>query len=643
MLLQLDGITKRFGGRTLFEDLALVVRPGDRVGLLGPNGVGKTTLLRMIAENDGWDDGQIHRAKGIRVGLLRQEIDPGREHSVHAEVASSLTELDALEAELRELEGLMAQHGEAGREIPADEAERYDRCHSAFEFAGGFEREARVDRILDGLGFDEARRAAPLSTFSGGWLMRVELAKLLLVAPDLLLLDEPTNHLDLPSLEWFDETLTKYRGAAILVSHDRTFLRRHVTRVAELGPRRFDVYEATYDKYLDQKVARQDQLLSRKRSQDREIAQTERFIQRFRAKSTKARQVQSRIRALDKIERVEVVEDRARKMRLRIPAPIRSGESVLRLDGIEKSYGENVVYRGIDFEIRRGERVALAGPNGAGKSTLLRIAAGELGFDAGARKLGHKVEVGFFAQHQLEVLDTSRTILAELESIAQIDDYPRLRSHLGAFLFSGDDVDKKVGVLSGGEKARLALAKMLLRPSNFLVLDEPTNHLDVVACEVLETALREYAGTLLLISHDRSFINALATRVVDVRGGTLRDYPGNYDAYLRKFQAGDGTAEPAVASTVAASKQDRMAARERSKAGVRTQSKARKKLSKLEETIPRLEGELESATHRLGDPEVYRDGEAVRQIETDRTRLRAEIDAAYREWEVLAAELESND
>jgi ATP-binding cassette subfamily F protein 3 len=519
MLLRLEGLEKRHGARVLFRNVDLDVRRGDRIGLVGPNGAGKTTLLRMAAGLEPADGGRRIVSRGVRIALLRQEIDPGLQRSVREEVGSVLAALDALEAELRDLEQRMAEIGHAGGELPPALAARYDQVHTAFERGGGFDRGARVDRVLAGLGFGESQRDRPLCSFSGGWLMRVELAKLLLAEPDVLLLDEPTNHLDLPSIEWFEETLEGFRGAVVVISHDRTFLRRHAAKLAELDRGAFRVTVGGYDRFLEEREERRAQLEARHQAQERRVAASERFIERFRAKASKARQVQSRVKALEKLERIEL-EPRARKrMRLRIPEPARAGAVVLALRGIHKSYGETRVYRGVDLEVQRGDRVALAGPNGAGKSTLLRIAAGVLPFEGGERSLGHNVRCAFFAQHTLESLRSEHSVLDELASVARTDDVPRLRGHLGAFLFSGEDVDKTVGVLSGGEKSRLALAKMLLRPANLLVLDEPTNHLDLDACEVLEEALRTYRGTLLFISHDRSFINALATRVVEVSHG----------------------------------------------------------------------------------------------------------------------------
>ncbi len=640
MLLRLEEVSRSVGTRLLFRDVDLTLNRGDRVGLVGPNGVGKTTLLRIAAGIDPPDSGRRVVPRDVRIAMLSQEIDPGRTVSVREEVSSALSHLTDLEDEMRKLEAEMEGLGRQGRDVPADVAEHYDRARVAFEFGGGFEREARVERVLAGLGFHGDNPGRPLNTFSGGWLMRVELAKLLLSAPDVLLLDEPTNHLDLPSIEWFEETLCEFGGAVIMISHDRAFLRRHVDRVAELEAARFTLYTGNYDRYLELKVERSEQLESQKRNQDRQIAEQERFIERFRSKASKARQVQSRIKALKKLQRIELPPRSGARIRLKLPPPDRAGESIVRLKDVHKSYGEKQVYEGIDFFVRRGDRIALAGPNGAGKSTLLRIAAGNLDFDAGTREFGHNVKVAFYAQHQLDGLNASNTVLEELATAATTNDVPRLRGHLGAFLFSGDDVKKQVQVLSGGEKARLALAKLLLRPVNFLVLDEPTNHLDVMACEVLEDALRGYPGALLFISHDREFINALATRVVEVVDGRLTEYLGNYDDYRRRVDSSQptGMSLPEAVPAVPTTKQERVAARAQARDQTRRLERVRKRLSNLELEIAATEEELEQLGWRLGDPEVYRDGERVRALEAERDTLRGRVEASYRDWEAAAAE-----
>jgi ATP-binding cassette subfamily F protein 3 len=638
MTLRLAGISRTFGGRTLFAGVDLEVRAGDRIALVGANGVGKTTLLRIAAGVEPPDAGERGCSRGERVALLRQEIDPARPGTVQAEAASAFAHLDALEAELRQVEAEMAQDRE---HVPAALAERYDRLHAHLLREDGFSREAQVERVLEGLGFDAEARARPLASFSGGWLMRVELAKLLLQDPDVLLLDEPTNHLDLPSLEWFDETLAAFRGGVVLVSHDRAFLRRHAARVAELAGGRLTVFAGGWDFYVSERERRREQAEASLRAQDRKVAETERFIERFRYKASKARQVQSRVKALEKLERVEAPSAPSRRMRLALPEPARAGAVPLELSGVHKAYGEQVVYRGVDLQIRRGEKLALVGPNGAGKSTLLRILAGVLPFERGERRVGHQVQVAFFAQHQLDALDPRASVLEELERGAALEDQPRLRSHLGAFLFPGDDVQKKVSVLSGGEKARLALAKLLLRPSNVLVLDEPTNHLDVSACEVLESALVAYTGTLVLISHDRAFLNAVATRVVEVRHGVLREFPGNYDDYLRRASGAEGSGaggrpverDPA---RVALADQER----ERARAARREAERARRRFAALEAEIAEREGALEALTFRLADPELWRDAEQARRLSADRDALRATLDGLYPEWERLAVLLE---
>ena len=649
MLLQLQDAGRRIGARWLFKNANLTVRPGDRVGIVGPNGSGKTTLLSLLAGQESPDEGQIQYQRHVQIGLLQQEIDPNLGHSVETEARRALASLDAIEQEMRQLELDMAKSGEQQQGISADVAERYDLLSTQFAHAGGFEQEARVSRVLAGLGFDEEARRRPLSTFSGGWLMRVELAKLFLAQPQVMLLDEPTNHLDLPSIQWFEEELEDFPGALLIVSHDRTFLRRHVTRVLDLdGHGRCASYEGGYDSYLTQREERRSLLLAQKANQDRDIAQMERFVERFRAKATKARQAQSRIKALEKIDRIEIDDDRARTMRLRIPEPPRSGQNVVSLENIHKSYGENEIYTGVDFAVHRGEKVALAGPNGAGKSTLLRIIAGALEFDEGERRLGHEVDLAFFAQHQLDALSSEATVLEELTRFAQHDDIPRLRGHLGAFLFSGDDVDKKIGVLSGGEKARVALAKLLLRPVNLLVLDEPTNHLDIGSCEILEEALSGYAGTLIFVSHDRTFINRLATRVIEVEYGNLESFIGNYDDYLfRKDQAESKTETPtstAQAPPVAEesaeapkplSKEERKRERERRK----NKDKLERKIQKLELKIAEAESELEKSGWRLSDPEIYADAGKVAEIHSEQTETQNRINELYGEWERANDEL----
>ena len=660
MLIRLNDLARQIGGRTLFEHASLGLNAGDRVGLVGPNGAGKSTLLRMVAGDEPCDEGEVIKSRGLRIGMIRQEIDPNLDHSVQQEAATALSHLDELELEMRDLEHQMASLGDAHREIPVAIAERYDAVSTRFTHGGGYERESRIAAVLAGLGFDDAARSRPLNSFSGGWLMRVELAKLFLSDPDVLLLDEPTNHLDLPAIAWFEETIVAFDGAVIVVSHDRTFLRKHATRIAEVdGTGRFTVYEGNFDRYLELREEMREHLLARKHNQDREIAQMERFVERFRAKASKAKQAQSRIKALSKIDRIELAPEAKRRMRMKIPDPPRAGQVVMNLAQIHKSYDENKVYDGIDFQVRRGDKIALAGPNGAGKSTLLRIVAGTLDFDSGERVAGHNVEVAFFAQHQLEALHPQLTVLEELERDAPSEDYPRLRGHLGGFLFSGDDVDKKVSVLSGGEKARVALAKLLLRPANLLVLDEPTNHLDIASCEVLEEALAGFAGTLVFVSHDRTFINALANRVVEVNYGVLSEYIGNYDDFMAKKTAleqrsntpkatDSSVAEPPrklpappvakpkeSAPAAKLSKAERAAQRARRKA----HDKIQRRIERIEELIEQEERSLEALGWKLGDPKIASDAVQLQELQGERVAVQQLIEEQYRDWERLSDEL----
>ena len=538
-MIQIEEASKSFGAQTVFRDLTWHITRGQRVGLVGPNGAGKTTLCRILLGEAEVDAGQVRRAKATTIGYLPQEIAPAGDGSVLGHLLAGFPDVQRLETEM---ELLAAEMAEVENGAAEDLMERYGDLQHRFESLGGYRLEARAKAILGGLGFSPAESHAPLAKLSGGWRMRVALGRLLLQSPDLLLLDEPTNHLDLESLQWLEDFLAAYEGTVVIISHDRYFLNRVVDRIAELELGRFALYVGDYDDYQAQKLLRQEQLVAAQKSQAEQIEKMERFIRKFRYKATKARQVQSRIKQLDKIERVEMIRA-PKRIHFRFPQPGRSGTVVSELRKVHKAYGDNLVYRGVDFRLLRGDRVALVGPNGAGKSTLLKIVAGVLPFEKGDRILGHNASVHYYAQHQLDALTPKNSVLDELASVADLEMQPRLRAILGAFLFSGDDVDKPVAVLSGGEKSRLALAKMLLRPANLLCLDEPTNHLDVTAREILEEALDQFDGTMLFISHDRYFINRVATKVVEVRDGRLFEYAGDYDYYLEKREE-----EPAAGS-----------------------------------------------------------------------------------------------
>jgi ATP-binding cassette subfamily F protein 3 len=642
-VLRIEAISKSYGSRTLLDAVTLHVHPGDRVGLIGRNGEGKTTLLRLIAGLEQADDGRITPRRGARIGYLRQEIDPNSERPLIEEVRTVHAHLQEMERNLRALEHEISALGADGSAVPGALATRYDELTEAFRSAGGFAAEAELRSILTGLGIRQEKWHQPLRTFSGGWLMRVELAKLLLSRPEILLLDEPTNHLDIPSIRWFEGVLDSYPGAVIVVSHDRTFLDRHVTRVAELSHARLTAYAGNYTAYLEQKVHRERELRSRRANLDRQIEHAQKFVERFGAKATKATQAESRKKKIAKLRQERdglALAPERRRLKFRFKSVPRSGDIVLRLEAVSKAYATTRVYDGLDLELRRGERIALVGPNGAGKSTLLRIAAGLLPIDSGTRELGHNVTAAFYAQHQLDALDPSHTVLEEVESSAALAEVPRLRTLLGTFLFSGDDTLKKVSVLSGGEKARVALAKLLLGEANFLILDEPTNHLDLQAREVLQNALQQFDGTLLFISHDRSFINALANQVIEVLPGSdsavLRRFAGDYDEYGRRLEAEEVSTAPVPRPARAKRGRETLESRQRQK----RLRELRTRAGDAETAIEADEQELERLGWLSADPALTRDGERMRDLQKDRRGLEERLPTLYSEWETLTAQIE---
>src|ERR1700730_14353359 len=627
-MIGLDAVSKGYGGQQLLQDCTWRIGRGERIGLVGPNGAGKTTVCRIIASVEETDAGRVHRDSGVTVGYLPQEVTTGEDRTVLAEALSGFDEVWRLEAELEARAARMAGPGAESELIDA-----YGEIQHRVEALGGYRLEAEAKIILGGLGFapDDVHR--PLAEFSGGWRMRAALARLLLLAPDLLLLDEPTNHLDIESLQWLEGFLSSYVGSVVVVSHDRYFLNRMVTSIAEVTDGAITLYVGDYDHFLVEREARQALLEARARNQAKRVAEIERFVERFRYQATKARQVQSRVKMLNKLERIEVGRA-ARRIRFTFPQPPRTGRLVGRLVGIHKAYGPTVVYEGANFEVERGQRVALVGINGAGKSTLLKILAGVLPIDAGERTLGTHVGVHYYAQHQLDALEASRTVLQELEVSDPASSIERLRTILGSFLFSGDDADKRVAVLSGGEKARVALAKMLVRPAALLCLDEPTNHLHLASKEVLEDALVSFAGTIVFISHDRYFINRIASHVVEVDHGRLHVHLGSYDDYLERIADGAAPPKPAPVATGPAPRRPAPhAPASHPKSAFSTPTPAKSKMPKavskeikalktrlaaVETQIAELERRLEEIALALADPDLYRDGERARTIAQQR-------------------------
>src|SRR5688572_20260988 len=537
-MLQLQDVTKAFGEKVLLEHVTWQVGDRDRVGLCGPNGAGKTTLLKMLADLDEPDSGVIQKPNALTLGYLPQDGLSHSGRSVVAEGSLALKPLLDLKTEMHDLEEKLGDPSlsEADHETILA---RYSQVQDRFRLSDGYQIELKVATVLRGLGFEPATQDQLTDHLSVGWQMRLALAKLLLSAPDLLMLDEPTNHLDLDARNWLEEYLVAYPHSVILVSHDRYFLDAVVTHIADLTLRKITEYHTNYTRYLQERDAALERLREAKRRQDEEIQRVEEFINRFRYQATKAAQVQSRIKMLDKVERLEVPPER-KKIHFQFPPAPKSGRMVLELKGARKAYRaeaakpaqEKVVLNHVDLHIERGDRIALVGPNGAGKSTLMRLLSGEESPDQGTRAEGHQVVMQYFAQDEATRLDPALTVYETLSAGSPHTMVPMIRNILGGFLFSGDDVYKKAGVLSGGERTRLAVARMLLRPSNTLLLDEPTNHLDIDSKEVLLDALVDFGGTLVFVSHDRYFVEQLATKIIDVGDGKATLYPGTYEAFL---------------------------------------------------------------------------------------------------------------
>jgi ATP-binding cassette subfamily F protein 3 len=649
-MIQVEAVAKAYAGQPILRDLSWRIPDRERIGLVGPNGAGKTTLCRLLAGVEEPDEGRIVRPRETTVGYLPQEAAGSPVGSVLAEALAGFADVWQVEREMEEIAARLA--AAAGAESDALTA-RYGDLQHRFEALGGYRLETEANAILSGLGFRPSDLTRPLSEFSGGWRMRAMLARLLLLRPSLLLLDEPTNHLDIESLEWLESFLADYEGTVVIVSHDRYFLNRMVTSIAELAPSGLTVYPGDYDDYLEQREARRQLIEAQARNQAKRIAEIERFIERFRYKASKARQVQSRVKMLGRIDRIEVERD-ARVIRFAFPQPPRTGRRVAMLKGIHKAYGDNVVYAGVDFEVERGARVALVGPNGAGKSTLLKMLAGALPFDRGERTLGAHVAVHYYAQHQLDALTPSSTVLEELERAAPELGQTRLRTILGTFLFSGDAVEKKIAVLSGGEKARVALAKMLVRPAAFLCMDEPTNHLDLASREVLEGALATFPGTIVFISHDRYFINRIATGIVEINRGALATYLGSYDDYIdTKARAavelavvqkpGPRPVAPPPARPEPAVRAPRPESPRRTGKVAKDVRDLRRRLEDVERQIHELEARLTEIGERLGDPAFYADGERVRAVAAERKSAEEQVTWLMREWEQLSTALAAHE
>ncbi len=604
-MLQIHNLSKAFPGHTLFDHCSLFLDQGERVALIGPNGSGKTTLFRMIVGDEPVDAGDISTRKGHRIGFLHQEMDPIKGNTVLNEVLQFSDELNALRRKVAKTADQLAHPASRN---DTELLREYDKAHARFEELGGYELEHRAEKVLAGLGFKQSDFSRPTDEFSGGWVMRIELSKLLLGSPEVMLLDEPTNHLDLASVLWLRSYLTSYRGSLIFTSHDRLFINQVSTRIVELDNGSLVKYNGDYAYYLQEKEKRKELLLAGKKNQDKEIAHMNRFIERFRYKASLASRVQSMIKARDKIKRIEIPPD-PKTLHFSFPQPSRSGKEVMVLEDIHKSYEHNHVYRGVNLTVLQGDKIALVGANGAGKSTLLKIMAGTLDFEQGRRTLGHKVTPGYSPQHRTELLNTASTCLEEIQGTGKGLSTSVARKLLGRFLFTGDDVDKQVSVLSGGEKSRLILVKILCDPPNLLMMDEPINHLDISSRAILIQALQEFTATMCFISHDEYFISQVANKIIEVGDGKLITYHGDYEYYLYK-QEQDEAPGPKTRRGVklATPKAARMQARDEKKQKERDAKKQERalgrKIAKAEKELKKVGARMKELEQALAAPDA---------------------------------------
>ena len=671
-LVVFESVSLGFGKKTIVEDLSLRLGASDRIGLIGPNGSGKTSLLRMLAGQQGYDKGSIRFARGVRVGYLAQDLVVEGGQTLAAFVVNSVPGRAELDAQLAETEADLASAqaafdaapGEAEQERLMEVAERLADVHERVAHFDAHYTEHEALRILAGLGFLASDSGRDLGEFSGGWKMRAVLAALLFQQPDLLLLDEPTNHLDLPSVAWFAAYLKRYQRAFILVSHDREFLNEQISRVVSFEPEGVRTFGGNYEGYLKQRVEEEVLLENRAKNLAREREKAEQFIERFRAQASKASGVQSRVKALEKMDEVKTFQ-RRQVMRFEFPPCERGGDVSLRVEGLRKAYGEHVVLEGDDLVVRRGEKIGIIGVNGAGKTTLLRAIAGEIPIEGGSITFGNRVKVGYYAQHHADTLHGDRTLFEEVSAQDQHAGQTRVRSVLGAFLFSGDDVDKKIRVLSGGERARVALARLLVKPGNVLLMDEPTNHLDLDSSESLAESLRSYDGTLLFVSHNRSFVRKLATRIWDVSGGKVETYPGTLDEYMdsmRRRRDGEPevkgekalqAARPVHVQAAVPTNRSEKPGPEPVKARVDRRREAeqrnernkvlgpmRKKVAEMEARIAALEADQKQRSGALADPATYADDKLRARLLTEYQQDADKLEQLTGRWEIAVAELE---
>ena len=644
-MLHLQDISLSLGDRHLLDEINVLINPGERIGLVGPNGAGKSTLLKIIAGELEPNQGKVKISKADTVGYLPQDgVDPDPSLTLLEEVESAFKDLLELENEVAETQEKLAGL--------AKDSDEYDQTmnqlgmlQDKLDQSGAYTLQADIEKILMGLGFSTEDFDRPTTEFSGGWLMRIALAKLLLKRPTYLLLDEPTNHLDIESLRWIEQFLLNYEGAVIIVSHDKAFLDAITTRTLYLDRGEIQDYAGNYSFYEEKHEERMEHLRQAYKNQQQEIKQTQEFIDRFRYKASKAKQVQSRIKQLEKMDKIEL-DEHEEEITFRFPPPERSGAVVMKLDDISKSYDDNQVFDDLYYSIDRQDKIAIVGPNGAGKSTLVRILAGLEPVTSGNREVGHNVTTSYFAQHQADELDLKKTVFEIMREAAPKAKETRLRTILGCFLFQGDDVFKKVSVLSGGEKSRLALARMLLSPANFLIFDEPTNHLDMQSKQILQQALEQYEGTFMIVSHDRDFIDPIVNKTLEVQPGYIKTYLGNVSYYLEKKQQEEELTQEKEtdeqkedATSGLSRKEERRIEAQKRQQKYDKLKPLKKKFDPLEKHIQKLEERKDEIEDVMAQPDFYDDDEQVKETSLEYEKLKAELVEAYAEWEELALEI----
>lgn len=644
-MLQLENISLSFGEDQLLDEVSALINPGERVGLVGPNGAGKSTLLKIIAGELEFSAGTINMSKSATVGYLPQDgVDPDPDCTLHEEMENAFGDIQQLEQQVQEAREELAEL-EEGSEAYQQTMERLGALQSQMDRSGAYTLQSDIEKVLMGLGFDPDDFNRKTTEFSGGWLMRIALAKLLLQRPMYLLLDEPTNHLDIESLRWMEQFLNGYEGAIIIVSHDKAFLNKITTRTLALDRGDLLDYAGNYAYYEEKHAERQEHLRKAYENQQKEIKATQEFIDRFRYKASKAAQVQSRIKKLEKMDKIEL-DEHEEEIFFQFPPPERSGAIVMKLDNIHKQYDENVVFKDLSYAIDRGDKVAVVGPNGAGKSTMIRVMAGLEDFNNGDREPGHNVTTSYFAQHQADELDTSKTVFEIMREAAPKADETRLRTILGCFLFQGDDVFKKVSVLSGGEKSRLALARMLVQPANFLIFDEPTNHLDMKSKDILQQALDQYEGTYMIVSHDRDFLDPIVDKVLEVRPNETNTFLGNVSYYLNKVEERENENSDDSAANTSNGNNSGLSRKEERRIAAQKRQKKYKKLKPLKKKIEPIEQNIEEMEVRkdeiegmMAESDFYDDEEQVKEISLEYEKLKAELVESYAEWEELAMKM----